>query len=198
MNNNIQLNRFEEGRTFSLNVTVQCPRIITRLIPTLSKLPRRDSLEYELSRYIHDFSYQELLPYIDDSWIEQTCRTMMNNPLIDSIFLSKKEVLRIHDFRMVERNCVLRLTIVVECEVSYKTMEKIHRKELQERVETLELSFRTAGCLQRAGIEYIYELVTWTPEDLLRTKHFGRKSLNEIKELLNEKGLSLKSSGGAR
>lgn len=198
MKNNIQLNRFEEGRTFSLNVTLQCPRIITRLIPTLSKLPRRGSLEYQLSTCIHDFSYRELLPYIDDSWIEQTCRTMMNNPLIDSIFLSKKEVLRIHDFRMVEHNCVLRLTILVECEVSYKTMEMIHRKELQKHVETLELSVRAAHCLEKNNITYIHELVTWTAEDLLRTKNFGRKVLNEITELLNEKGLSLKSSGGAR
>ena len=189
MNNNIQLNRFEEGRTFSLNVTVQCPIINTRLITTLSKLPRMAAQSMVL---------QELWPYIDDSWIEQTCKTMMNNPLIDSIFLSKKEVLRIHDFRMVEHNCLLRLTILVECEVSYKTMEMIHRKELQKHVETLELSVRAAHCLEKNGIQYIHELVTWTAEDLLRTKNFGRKVLNEITELLNEKGLSLKSSEGAR
>jgi len=62
---------------------------------------------------------------------------------------------------------------------------------LEKRVETLDLSVRTANCLQNAGIETIGQLVTKTEADLLRTKNFGRKSLTEIKEILVELGLHL-------
>ena len=58
-------------------------------------------------------------------------------------------------------------------------------------VEELELSVRSANCLQNANIRYIYELVQRTEPEMLRTKNFGRKSLNEIKDLLNEMGLGL-------
>ncbi len=58
-------------------------------------------------------------------------------------------------------------------------------------VEELDLSVRSANCLQTAGIRYIGELVQRTEEDLLRTKNFGRKSLNEIKQVLGDMGLSL-------
>ena len=193
--NNIQLNRCDEGRIFSLNISMECPRIIKQLIPTLSNINmaafRRGVAINNISNNIHDFSFNELLPYIDDSWIEQTCKTIMNNPLIDSIFLSKKEVLRIHDFRMNDYNCIVRLTILVECEVSYQTLEMKHRKELQKSVDTFDLSIRTAHCLDKLGIEYIHELVKWSPDRLLKTKNFGRKSLNEVVELLAEIGLTL-------
>ena len=59
------------------------------------------------------------------------------------------------------------------------------------RVEELELSVRSANCLQNAGIEYIYQLVQKTETDMLKTKNFGRKSLNEIKEILGDRSLSL-------
>jgi len=58
-------------------------------------------------------------------------------------------------------------------------------------VEELELSVRSANCLQNANIRYIYELVQKTESEMLRTKNFGRKSLNEIKDLLHEMGLGL-------
>jgi DNA-directed RNA polymerase subunit alpha len=58
-------------------------------------------------------------------------------------------------------------------------------------VEELELSVRSANCLQNANIKYIYELVQKTEAEMLKTKNFGRKSLNEIKEILSEMGLSL-------
>ncbi len=58
-------------------------------------------------------------------------------------------------------------------------------------VEELELSVRSANCLQNADIRYIYELVQKTEAEMLKTKNFGRKSLNEIKEILGEMGLSL-------
>lgn len=58
-------------------------------------------------------------------------------------------------------------------------------------VDELELSVRSANCLQNANIKYIYELVQKTEAEMLKTKNFGRKSLNEIKEILVEMGLSL-------
>lgn len=62
---------------------------------------------------------------------------------------------------------------------------------LYRSVEELELSVRSANCLQNANIKYIYELVQKTEAEMLKTKNFGRKSLNEIKEILSEMGLSL-------
>lgn len=58
-------------------------------------------------------------------------------------------------------------------------------------VTELELSVRSANCLQNANIKYIYELVSKTEGEMLRTKNFGRKSLNEIKEILASMGLGL-------
>jgi len=59
------------------------------------------------------------------------------------------------------------------------------------RIEEIELSVRSANCLENADIKYIGELVQKTEAEMLRTKNFGRKSLNEIKEILAEMGLSL-------
>src|SRR5438094_3896143 len=58
-------------------------------------------------------------------------------------------------------------------------------------VDELEPSVRSANCLQNADIKYIGELVQKTEQEMLKTKNFGRKSLNEIKEFLHEMGLSL-------
>jgi DNA-directed RNA polymerase subunit alpha len=58
-------------------------------------------------------------------------------------------------------------------------------------VDELELSVRSANCLQNANIRYIGELVQRTEGEMLKTKNFGRKSLNEIKEVLTSMGLSL-------
>jgi DNA-directed RNA polymerase subunit alpha len=64
-------------------------------------------------------------------------------------------------------------------------------ENLYRSVEELELSVRSANCLQNANIRYIGELVQKTEAEMLKTKNFGRKSLKEIKELLQEMGLSL-------
>ena len=69
--------------------------------------------------------------------------------------------------------------------------EEQWNEHLFSRVEELELSVRSANCLQNAGIEYIYQLVQKTETDMLKTKNFGRKSLNEIKEILGDRSLSL-------
>jgi DNA-directed RNA polymerase subunit alpha len=58
-------------------------------------------------------------------------------------------------------------------------------------VDELELSVRSANCLQNANIRYIGELVQKTEGEMLKTKNFGRKSLNEIKDTLKSMGLSL-------
>jgi DNA-directed RNA polymerase subunit alpha len=58
-------------------------------------------------------------------------------------------------------------------------------------VDELELSVRSANCLQNANITLIGELVQKTEQDMLKTKNFGRKSLKEIKELLATMGLGL-------
>jgi DNA-directed RNA polymerase subunit alpha len=64
-------------------------------------------------------------------------------------------------------------------------------ENLFKSVEELELSVRSANCLQNANIRYIYELVQKSEAEMLRTKNFGRKSLNEIKDILSQMGLGL-------
>ena len=64
-------------------------------------------------------------------------------------------------------------------------------KNLFRPVEDLELSVRSANCLKNARIRYIGDLVTKTEQDMLKTKNFGRKSLNEIKSIIKQMGLSL-------
>ena len=67
----------------------------------------------------------------------------------------------------------------------------VANEALLKPVSELELSVRSANCLQNANIKYIYELVSKTEGEMLRTKNFGRKSLNEIKEILSSMGLGL-------
>ena len=64
-------------------------------------------------------------------------------------------------------------------------------ENLYRSVEELELSVRSANCLKNAEILKIYQLVSKSEAEMLKTKNFGRKSLNEIKEVLSEMGLSL-------
>jgi DNA-directed RNA polymerase subunit alpha len=63
-------------------------------------------------------------------------------------------------------------------------------ENLKRSVEELELSVRSYNCLKNADIKTIADLVQKTEADMLKTKNFGRKSLNEIKEILTEMGLS--------
>lgn len=64
-------------------------------------------------------------------------------------------------------------------------------KNLFRSVNELELSVRAANCLKNANIKTIADLVQKTEMEMLKTKNFGKKSLNEIKEILTEMGLSL-------
>jgi DNA-directed RNA polymerase subunit alpha len=64
-------------------------------------------------------------------------------------------------------------------------------ENLFKSVDDLELSVRSANCLKNANIRFIGELVVRSEAEMLKTKNFGRKSLNEIKDILSEMGLSL-------
>ena len=64
-------------------------------------------------------------------------------------------------------------------------------KNLLRKVDELELSVRSANCLKNDNIIYIGDLVQKTEAEMLRTPNFGRKSLNEIKEVLAQMGLHL-------
>lgn len=67
----------------------------------------------------------------------------------------------------------------------------VANEHLDKSVEELELSVRSYNCLKNANIRTIRELVQKSETDMLKTKNFGRKSLNEIKEILQTMGLSL-------
>ena len=71
-----------------------------------------------------------------------------------------------------------------------KSEEKLN-ENLFRSVDELELSVRSANCLQNANIKTIGDLVQKSEAEMLKTKNFGRKSLKEIKEILAEMGLSL-------
>jgi len=89
------------------------------------------------------------------------------------------------------------LTIFINFEEEAEAQEEEVRAEpafnenLFRSVDELELSVRSANCLKNADIRHIGELVQRTEQEMLKTKNFGRKSLNEIKEILSEMGLSL-------
>ena len=90
------------------------------------------------------------------------------------------------------------LTIFVNAEVE-TALEGVGEGDLPENlaeylnksVDELELSVRSANCLKNAGIRSIRDLVQKSERDMLETKNFGRKSLNEIKDILRPMGLSL-------
>jgi DNA-directed RNA polymerase subunit alpha len=79
--------------------------------------------------------------------------------------------------------------------VPVQTVEEVaevnSNEYLDRSVGELELSVRSANCLQNANIRYIGELVQRTEADMLKTKNFGRKSLREIKDILAKMGLTL-------
>jgi DNA-directed RNA polymerase subunit alpha len=78
-----------------------------------------------------------------------------------------------------------------EATASTKEEDEPLNENLFRSVEELELSVRSANCLQNANIHLIGELVQRTESEMLKTKNFGRKSLKEIKEILADMGLSL-------
>ena len=90
----------------------------------------------------------------------------------------------------------LRLFVNFEEPEAAKAEEEAHdelpfNKNLLRKVDELELSVRSANCLKNDNIIYIGDLVQKSEADMLRTPNFGRKSLNEIKEVLSQMGLHL-------
>ncbi len=89
------------------------------------------------------------------------------------------------------------LTLFINFEEAEEPVEKKQavdeefNNNLLKNVRELELSVRAANCLKNASIRTIGDLVQRSESEMLRTKNFGRKSLNEIKEILHEMGLSL-------
>src|SRR5213595_718515 len=79
----------------------------------------------------------------------------------------------------------------LEAESSREEKPLIKNENLNRSVEELELSVRSYNCLKNANIQTIGELVQKSEAEMLKTKNFGRKSLNEIKEILSSMGLSL-------
>ena len=78
-----------------------------------------------------------------------------------------------------------------QAETAQEKEELPFNPNLLKRVEELELTVRSANCLRNDNIVYIGDLVQKTESDMLRTPNFGRKSLNEIKEVLASLGLHL-------
>ncbi len=90
------------------------------------------------------------------------------------------------------------LQIFVSFDENIETKEEVVHEEaptlndnLFRPVEDLELSVRSANCLKNANIRFIGELVTRSEGEMLKTKNFGRKSLNEIRDILQLMGLNL-------
>ncbi len=76
-------------------------------------------------------------------------------------------------------------------EVKVESGEPAFNRHLLRKVDELELSVRSANCLKNDNIVYIGDLIQKTEAEMLRTPNFGRKSLNEIKEVLAQMGLHL-------
>ena len=81
--------------------------------------------------------------------------------------------------------------VEVKEEVIVEEPKEKMNEHLFRRIDELELSVRSANCLENADIKYIGELVKRSEGEMLRTKNFGRKSLNEIKEILTKMNLTL-------
>ena len=67
-------------------------------------------------------------------------------------------------------------------------------KVIEMNIDELELSVRSYNCLKRAGINTVEELTNKTPEDMMKVRNLGRKSLEEVLAKLKELGLSLNNS----
>jgi DNA-directed RNA polymerase subunit alpha len=94
--------------------------------------------------------------------------------------------------RIVQDQLAIFINFEEEAE-AVEQLEEASEGQLNENlfrpVDELELSVRSANCLQNADIKFIGELVQRSEQEMLKTKNFGRKSLNEIREILHEMGL---------
>lgn len=81
---------------------------------------------------------------------------------------------------------------IEDVEIMVEQEEEEQNKVLETTIEELELSVRSSNCLKRAGINDVGELVEKTEDDLMNVRNLGKKSLQEIKDKLDELDLSLK------
>ncbi len=96
--------------------------------------------------------------------------------------------------KLLKDHTTIFINVEEETELEQAPQEKpapIYNENLDRSVEELELSVRSYNCLKNANITTIRELVQKSEQEMLKTKNFGRKSLNEIKEILSAMGLSL-------
>jgi DNA-directed RNA polymerase subunit alpha len=96
--------------------------------------------------------------------------------------------------KLLKDHTTIFINVEEEPELEQAAPEKpaaVYNENLDRSVEELELSVRSYNCLKNANITTIRELVQKTEQEMLKTKNFGRKSLNEIKEILSAMGLSL-------
>ena len=109
----------------------------------------------------------------------------------------KEQVQVFINFEEQAEPAVQQLGTVAGHDVAHDEAQQRLNESLSKSVDELELSVRSANCLKNANIRYIGELVQRTEAEMLKTKNFGRKSLNEIKEILHEMhlGLGMKTEG---
>lgn len=79
-------------------------------------------------------------------------------------------------------------------EIMVDKVEDEHEKVLEMNIDELELSVRSYNCLKRASINTVEELINRTPDDMMKVRNLGKKSLDEVLAKLKELGLQLKSS----
>lgn len=180
--NKPKLLRLDEGRTFCLNLEVAVPE---KKQCFGDPRPKR-------------YTEEEILTYVSDQWIERVLYDTLDNRSIDSIFVYGKKIVKstklgifITPMKAASIFMKLLLSVEVEVTISYSTVDKNWNPSLYISCEDLEFSFRTSTVLQKHNIQYVWELAEKTEFDLLRLEHFGRKSLNEVKEILQEQGLRL-------
>lgn len=104
----------------------------------------------------------------------------------DAALAQSSQLLREHFARFVPEG----EEVAEEYEVAEATPAEFN-ENLPRGIDELELSVRAYNCLKNSGIRTVADLVQRTEAEMLRTKNFGRKSLNEIKEVLSSMGLSL-------
>ena len=79
----------------------------------------------------------------------------------------------------------------IQAEVMVEKENDAQEKVLEMNIDELELSVRSFNCLKRAGINTVAELINKTPEDMMKVRNLGRKSLEEVLAKLKELGLEL-------
>ncbi|MBV9440962.1 MAG: DNA-directed RNA polymerase subunit alpha [Candidatus Eremiobacteraeota bacterium] len=86
------------------------------------------------------------------------------------------------------------LTLFIGFSTEEKPVATAPASEWDVPVETLNLSVRSFNCLKRAGISKVSELLDMTEDEIIKMRNFGKKSLDEIKQVLDERGLALRES----